>query len=155
MKHRWHGFRWGRCGECREPYEAVQLFYPVWQKNYQADGFVADQWETLRAFMKHAYWITIFGYSAPATDVEALQLLNDMATENSLRAWGDVEIIDIKEQHELHEKWKPLFVRGHYSLLSRFARQHPLKVSAAFDRDAMVPHYVAPTADTASVSDNQ
>lgn len=120
VRHRWHGFRWATCGECRQPYDAVQLLYPVRQKNYQADGFIAGQWEALRAFMKHAYWITIFGYSAPETDVEALQLLKNMATENSLREWGDVEIIDIKPHDELHTKWKPFFVRGHYSLLARF-----------------------------------
>jgi len=120
VRHRWHGFRWASCGECHQPYDAVQLLYPIRQKNYQADGFIAGQWETLRAYMKRAYWITIFGYSAPETDVEALQLLTEMATENSLREWGDVEIIDIKPHEELQAKWKPFFVRGHYRLLSRF-----------------------------------
>lgn len=133
VEHRWHGFRWARCGECGKAYQPVHLLYPIRQKNYQSDSFIAGQWETLRSYMKQAYWLTIFGYSAPETDIEALSLLTDMASANTLRDLGNVEIIDIKSHAELHEKWKPFFVRSHYSIISSIDQsilsRHPRRSS--------------------------
>ena len=49
--------------------------------------------------------LTIYGYSAPQSDVEAIQIMKE--------AWGivedrdleEVEIIDIKSEDELRETW--------------------------------------------------
>src|SRR5256884_1077636 len=58
--------------------------------------------------------LTIFGYAAPATDVEAVDLL--------LRGWGDnptfelaqVNIVDIKPEEELRKTWERFLCRTHY-----------------------------------------
>jgi hypothetical protein len=75
----------------------------------------------LRAALKQGYLITFFGYGAPETDVEAVSLLREMAEANSVREWGDVEIIDIKSLQELHDRWQSFFVRGHYAIMPSFA----------------------------------
>ena len=59
-----------------EPYpgrklEPTRLLYPVDRKDYQADLFIAEQWRRATDSIEAAYYITIFGYSAPTTDVEA------------------------------------------------------------------------------------
>jgi hypothetical protein len=118
--HRQCGYSDDTCPECGEPYQELRLLYPVRKKNYQADSFIAGEWDRLRRHLARGYWLTIFGYSAPATDVEALQLLRDMAAANTLREDGDVEIIDIKSSTELYEKWSPFFVRSHFSILASF-----------------------------------
>lgn len=130
-QHRSLGFAEGICHECGHPYSPVKLLYPIRQKNYQADGFIAEEWRMLRSHMKRAYWLTIYGYSAPDTDVEAIAMLRDMAHENSLKDIGDVEVIDIKPRKELFDRWKPFIVRSHYgihdsfdkSILARYPRR--------------------------------
>lgn len=120
-KHGAYGFGWNTCSTCDAPFAPVRLLYPVRQKRYYADGFIAHQWETLRRYMRHAVCLTIFGYSAPATDVEAVRLLTEMAAKNSAGDWAHLEIIDIKSESELRAKWLRFFHEDHYSISGRFS----------------------------------
>lgn len=120
-EHRMCGYLDHTCSTCAAPFAPSRLLYPIRRKNYQSDSFIAAEWDLLRSFFKKAYWITIFGYSAPSTDVEAVRLLTDMALANEAREIGNVEIIDIKSSEELYEKWTPFFVRSHYGIHSDFS----------------------------------
>ena len=114
------GYRWIRCNVCGERYEDVPLLYPVSAKNYSASGFIAGQWDHLRHDMKRNALLTIFGFSAPATDVEAVQLLHGMIAASKLKDINEFEIIDVQQRDALVEKWKPFFVNHHYSIRSSF-----------------------------------
>jgi hypothetical protein len=56
-------------------FEPTRLLYPVAQKNYNDDEYIKGQWESLAFELKHAKRVTVFGYSAPYTDIEAINLL--------------------------------------------------------------------------------
>jgi hypothetical protein len=114
------GYRWINCNVCGESYDDVPLLYPVHAKNYSASGFIAGQWDYLRRAMKRNALLTIFGFSAPATDVEAVQLLHDMVSTSDLRDINEFEIIDVQQRDTLVEKWKPFFVNHHYSIHASF-----------------------------------
>jgi len=126
--HRSYGWRQASCAVCRRPYDAVKLMYPIRRKDYAADSFIAGQWDLLRAHLRQGYWLTIFGYGAPDTDVEAVKLLLEMAEENRLSRDGEVEVIDIKTRDELEEKWKK-FLGNHYAIYETYSRsvltRHP------------------------------
>lgn len=74
----------------------TKLLYPVAKKDYNKDEFTRREWERLKRELRSAKRMTIFGYGAPETDVEAVDLMKT--------AWGDpnqrnlelVEIIDIQ-----------------------------------------------------------
>jgi hypothetical protein len=119
-KHGAYGFGWASCGVCNSPFVPLPLLYPIRQKNYYQYGFIASQWDLLRQFMKHAVCLSVFGYGAPVTDVEAVRLLGEMAAKNAQRGWAHVEIIDIKTASELRTKWAPFFVADHYSIVNHF-----------------------------------
>jgi hypothetical protein len=112
------------CGVCRQPYQASRLLYPVLNKNYTIDPFIAGEWKTLRSYLKSAYMVTIFGYSAPRSDVEAIALMQD--------AWGDVgsrdleefEIIDVKDKGELAQTWRGFIHTHHYITCDDFYNSH-------------------------------
>ena len=63
--------------ECGKLFDPVPLLYPVTRKNYQ-DPFIEAEWAEFSAFLKRGYLVTIFGYSAPAADVEAQRIMREV-----------------------------------------------------------------------------
>ena len=109
------------CPECGEDVVPTRLLYPVEKKNCADDPFIASQWQQARDFIGRAGIITIFGYSAPTTDKEAMEIMKE--------AWkGDgpekpverVQIIDIRDSSELSSQWSSFAFYGHYDIRRSF-----------------------------------
>jgi len=49
--------------------------------------------------------LTIFGYSAPKSDVEAIELMKGAWGDKYKRNLEQIEIIDVKEEAELSNTW--------------------------------------------------
>jgi hypothetical protein len=107
------GPRGHHCRRCGKPLQDSRLLYPVSQKNYNRDPFIAKSWELLQKFLEDAFLVTVFGYSAPVTDVEAIELLKSAWGDPHLRALEEIEFIDIKEEEILYQTWK-LFIHSHH-----------------------------------------
>jgi len=60
------------CAMCGGKSDPTRLLYPVERKDYASDGFISTQWKAFRRFIYNAAYVTIFGYSAPRTDQEAV-----------------------------------------------------------------------------------
>lgn len=116
------------CPDCGKPFKPSTLLYPVSNKNYSYDPLIAEAWRFLERALQHAYMVTIFGYSAPSSDVDAVSRIK--------RAWGrrkyeQVEIIDIRDRGEIREVWGELFFSHHWrvhrcfydSYIARFPRR--------------------------------
>ncbi len=116
LKHRAKDFMGNVCNKCKKPLTPTPLLYPVRQKNYSAHPFIKSEWSELRRFFQHTYFITIFGYAAPQTDVEARELLLNAWKENPTFELAQIEIIDIKSRVKLKETWKNFFCRDHYGI---------------------------------------
>lgn len=107
------GVRGRNCGHCGKPLRDSKLLYPVEKKQYSRTRFLGKQWRELRRVLGEALVLTIFGYSAPESDREAVALM--------MRAWGDpsqreleeIELIDIKNEDQLHVTWRP-FIHSHH-----------------------------------------
>lgn len=125
------GFYGSYCPTCGKLYERTKLLYPVKQKQYSNDKFIRDQWNGIRACLKNAFSITIFGYSAPKTDSEAINLLKNAWGPVRTRELEQIEIIDIKTDDELRETWREFIHTHHYethasyfeSSLAKFPRR--------------------------------
>jgi len=130
------GFLGERCQRCGELFQPVQLLYPVRHKNYNCDLFIANEWAELKSALRKGYLLTIFGYSAPETDVEAVDLM--------LRGWGqnptfdlaEVEIADIKSEEDLRKTWERFLCRNHYGttddIWTTWLFRHPRRSCEAF-----------------------
>jgi hypothetical protein len=70
----------GKPCKCGKPLTGVKLLYPIKKKNYQSEVAISKSWKTLQNALSVAYMVTIFGYSAPKSDVEAVAMLKT--------AWG-------------------------------------------------------------------
>lgn len=110
----------GRASSGGKVFEPMRILYPVEEKDYNADPFVKSEWDTLRAAMKSAYIFTIFGYGAPSSDVEAIRLMKDAWGDVEKREYEETEIIDIKSEDELSNRWKQFIHTHHYRTSTSF-----------------------------------
>jgi hypothetical protein len=53
------------------------LLYPIRNKDYAKCIYIKKSWDTLRNKLNESFMVTIFGYSGPRSDEEALRLLKD------------------------------------------------------------------------------
>lgn len=91
------------CNNVREP---SKLLYPVGQKDYNQDHFIARQWEILDEYISKAYMFTIFGYSAPVTDIEAKSLMKRAWENNMVRRFSAMHIINRSGEEAAKDTWK-------------------------------------------------
>ncbi|MBF0385817.1 MAG: hypothetical protein HQL27_08105 [Candidatus Omnitrophica bacterium] len=134
-KDRMKGYLYGRCSKCGERYVPSQLLFPIKKKNYTDNVFISSEWETLKNCLKHAYILTIFGYSAPASDIEAISLMKEGWGPAPNRSLEEIEIIDIKSSPILAEAWKDFICSHHYRTTNNFYNsyitQHPRRTCEA------------------------
>ena len=108
------------CPICKDKLVPSRLLYPIKHKNYNNDPFIRDQWRILLEYLKVAYIVTIFGYSAPKTDVEAIQLFKNAWGDNQKRLFEQIEIIDIKSHDSLVKKWEDFIYVDHVQTVTSF-----------------------------------
>ena len=108
------------CRECKKPFQPSRLLYPIRQKNYAADPFTQDNWKAVRNAFRRAYLVTVFGYSAPATDTEAISLLKESWGKIDDRNLEDFEFIDIRSENELVDSWSEFIHSHHYTVVDNF-----------------------------------
>ncbi|HEL1116353.1 TPA: hypothetical protein TVG90_001870, partial [Streptococcus equi subsp. zooepidemicus] len=129
-----------RCPQCRNRFNPTKLLYPVKNKNYSSDKYINWCWRALEFFIDNSYMLTIFGYSAPKSDVEAVNLMK--------KAWGTIEdrqleevsVIDIVDEESMLNTWSDFIHTHHYrysnsffdSYLAKFPRRTCETVFATF-----------------------
>lgn len=67
---------------------------------------------------------TIFGYSAPKTDISAIELLKEAWGTAEKRNLEEIEIIDIRSEEDLRQTWDEFIHSHHYTTHSNFLA-HP------------------------------
>lgn len=107
------GFESGLCPHCNSRLVRPNLLYPTNKKDYNQTLFLSRQWEILSAHLQCARWVTIFGYSAPKTDIEAKNLMKKAWGSPQQRALEEIEFIDIKPQEQLDQDWHE-FIHSHH-----------------------------------------
>jgi hypothetical protein len=117
------------CVKCGEPTTPSPLLYPVKEKNYNNDPAIAGHWRTLSNALKVAWTVTFFGYGAPKSDVEAIQLLKGGWGNIDNRNLEETEIINVRPEEELVATWDPFIHTHHYTIRNSFyesyAGRHP------------------------------
>ena len=120
LEHKIKGPVSGACRICGRPFTPTRLLYPIEEKNYNEDAYISAEWQTLRNYLKHAYMLTIFGYSAPQSDVEAIQIMKQAWGHVEDRHLEEVEIINLRSEDELRQTWDPFIHTHHYQVCKDF-----------------------------------
>ena len=127
-----------RC-KCGEPLMPMKLLYPVKEKNYSSDIAIAKSWKTFNNALERAYMVTIFGYSAPKSDAEAIAMMKKAWGAVNERNLEEIEIIDIRAEEEVLDSWNDFIHTHHFSYHDNFfdstlARCPRRTCEATFDR---------------------
>lgn len=113
-----------RCAYCGTPYEKTPLLFPVKHKDYSVN-FIKQQWESLDYYLCRAKMLTIYGYSGPKSDIEAINMLTN-AFEKYLPAqkYDYFEIIEKKDfdSSMLSSSWRSIIDDTHcqYKIVTNF-----------------------------------
>lgn len=130
------GWVYNRCDSCGKQFTPSRLLYPVSDKNYSANPLLFGEWSELQHHLEHAYFVTVFGYSAPVTDAAARKLLLDVWKMNQVKDFALIEIIDIKSSEEVKSSWADFIVRDNYAIYDDFfntyAAMHPRRSCDAY-----------------------
>ena len=112
-----HTERWGErlslCPVCSRPFKDVPLLYPVNRKNYSNNLYISNSWESARYFFREAFVLTVIGYSAPESDIDAIELLKQSWKGRSDRKLEHIEVVDVEHTNKLEKRWKPFLPTGH------------------------------------------
>jgi len=138
--------------------EPTRLLYPVDKKNYTEDEFINMEWERVKYWLESETTkrVTIFGYGAPKTDVEAITLMNQAYGTADKRNMEQFEIIDIKTEDDVVKTWKEFIHSHHYDYCNDYFKsslahnprrtfesyhQHnlPMTIDEAFSESNPVP----------------
>lgn len=109
------------CPKCRNRLEPTKLLYPIKKKNYSSDKYIDWCWKTLDYFINNeSYMLTIFGYSAPKSDVEAVNLMKKAWGSIEKRQLEEVSVIDIVDEGTMLNTWKDFIHSHHYKYSNSF-----------------------------------
>lgn len=108
------------CPECGNISTNVKLLFPIKNKNYADNPFVRNAWAILMSYLKNAYMVTIFGYSAPKTDQEAVSLLKNVWGQVDKRNLEQFTFIDIREEEDVVNSWEEFVHTHHYDYCKSF-----------------------------------
>ena len=103
----------------------TRLLYPIEKKNYTNDTFIELEWDRLKAWLGKdvgTVRATIFGYGAPVSDVEAVQLMNDAWGTPEDRDMEQFEVIDITPEDQLRARWNGFIHSHHYQTCNDYFR---------------------------------
>lgn len=108
------------CSRCGRILSKVPLLYPIREKDYENNLYISLSWKQLGQYLKRAYRLTVFGYSAPQSDIAAVEMLK--------KAWGavadrnleEIEIIDIGSEDNVVASWNEFIHTHHYSIFNNF-----------------------------------
>lgn len=110
------------CTRCGARLTPSRLLYPVAVKDYNTDPFLSLSWTGVQRYLQAAYVFTVFGYSAPVSDIEAIKLMTTGWGDPTKRNLEEIEIIDIKTTDELESTWQPFIRTHHYRTTADFYR---------------------------------
>lgn len=137
-----------RCRECGQPLSPSRLLFPVEKKNYQDGGMIEVAWSAARRYLEQCFMLTVFGYSAPKTDAEAISLLKAGWGDVAVRSMEETEIINRPEadHDQLRETWKPFIHTHHYQIHESFFESwianHPRRTHEAFVHQFMEAKFI-------------
>lgn len=114
------GHKYRLCSKCKMPLGRSKLLYPIGKKDYNSDPYIKSSWNGVKSCLESAYMFTIFGYGAPSSDVEAVDLLSEAWGDKYKRNMEQIELIDKIDEDAICKRWEKFIHTHHYSYHNDF-----------------------------------
>jgi len=154
-----HGMAGNSCSRCGISLASDRLLFPIAQKDYETDPSIRASWNAMKRVMKQAFMFTVFGYGAPDSDRSAVDLLKNSWGSPHEKSIEQTEIIDIRSEEELEQRWRPFIHSHHYETHEDFydswISKHPRRTGEAFWNQYMDALFIPdnPLPSTGSLND--
>jgi len=126
-----------------EYFEPTKLLYPVDKKDYNSDKYIKSQWDALSYRLEIAERVTIFGYRAPESDIEAINLMGKAWGTPEKRNMEQFELIDVRKEEDVKKSWTNFIHSHHYDFVDSFFKSsianHPRRTVESYR------HWTLPT----------
>jgi len=119
LKDNTMGWIGSRCSKCGKNFTPSRLLYPIKQKGYSQEPFIKNEWEILKRALGSAYVLTIFGYGAPKSDVEAIEIMKSAWGDKNKRNIEQIAFIDTRGEKELVKTWEDFIHTHHYDKVTK------------------------------------
>ncbi len=98
------------CPKCMQPFDSMPLLFPIHKKNYYDNSIIENEWKVAKDYLSRAAGITVFGYGAPETDIEAYNLLKESYKKSNITTIAPFSIINLKSEEETQKKkWSEIY----------------------------------------------
>lgn len=109
------------CPRCFKKLEKMPLLYPIGKKDYYSKPIIRNEWSRARDVLSRAAGITVYGYGAPVTDVEAVELMKTANMVSQMKDIAPFTIINLpKNEIEQRKKWAEFYDVKMISYCNRF-----------------------------------
>jgi hypothetical protein len=130
------GSRLGWCDKCESNFIPTELLYPIRQKNYSKNTFIANEWMIFKRDLRTAFMVTIFGYSGPKSDTEAITAMQEAWGDKNIRNMEQVAFITTQSEPEINTNWDSFIHTHHYEIDASFYNSwianHPRRTGEAY-----------------------
>jgi hypothetical protein len=124
------------CSACGMQLRRMPLLYPVRNKDYAADPAIAAHWDLFRCELNEAFMVTVFGYSGPRTDAEAIAAMGSAWGNLLQRSMEQFAFITFQTEWELADAWSRFIHTHHYEVHRNFhdswIARHPRRTGEAY-----------------------
>lgn len=137
-----------QCSNCGDILKNTKLLYPIKNKNYSDDKFISSQWDILKNYIKNSFMLTVFGYSGPKSDEEAIKLMSEAWGPNYERDMEQFDVITRPEfnEEEIREVWDNFIHTHHYDIFGDFYKSwifnHPRRTGEAYINQYIEAKYI-------------
>ena len=142
-----HGYRGALCSQCGQPFAPSRLLYPIADKDYRSDPMIASHWDFFAQELQSAFMVTIFGYSGPASDASAIDVLKKAWARNPQGEMNQLELIDIQDPAKMRGRWLEFIRFEHYEAHPDFydswIAKHPRRTGEDYVRQYWDAEFVA------------
>jgi hypothetical protein len=131
-----NGFADRRCSKCGEKFSRTPLLYPIKKKDYASDRFISTGWDVFKGVLAHTFMVTIFGYSGPQSDQEALAAMGAAWGSTRNRELEQTCFITIQDESEITANFAQFIHTHHYEIDDDFyaswIAHHPRRTGEAW-----------------------
>ncbi|MBD5157185.1 MAG: hypothetical protein HDT13_06095 [Butyrivibrio sp.] len=98
------------CPNCFKDLEQMPLLYPIGKKDYNSKLIIKNEWNRARDVLSRAAGITVYGYGAPVTDIEAVELMKSANNISRMKDIAPFTIINLaSNEEEQRKKWSDFY----------------------------------------------
>lgn len=98
------------CPDCFKELEQMPLLYPIGKKDYNSKPIIVNEWKKAQEVLSRAAGLTIYGYGAPVTDVEAVELMHSAHKISQMKDIAPFTIINLPDcEKEQRKKWTEFY----------------------------------------------